>query len=70
MINADIILEEFKKNSTDSEYDRYIKKITFQSRLSNINTFIFSVPNVFILKWVNHKYSDVLVIFLRNPIWY
>ncbi len=60
MINADIILEEFKKNSNSFEYSKCIKKITFQEKLSNENNFIFSVPNIFILKWINHRYTSIL----------
>ena len=59
MIDASEVLKELTQNSKDFEYEKYIKKITFQKDLSKNNHFIFSIPNIFILKWIKHKYSTL-----------
>ena len=66
MINDSIILEEFNQNSKESEIKKYINKMTFQASLSDKNNFIFSVPNIFILKWVKYKYKSFSQKFLNE----
>ncbi len=52
------VLFELKKEITQTEYDRYIKKLVFDAKRSRSNIVYFNAPNMLVAKWVKTKYSD------------
>lgn len=54
------VLFELKKEISQLEYERYIKKLVYDSKHSRSNIVYFSAPNMLIAKWVKTKYSDKL----------
>jgi len=55
------VLFELKKEISETEYERYIKKLIYDSRRSRSNIVYFNAPNMLIAKWVKTKYTDKLV---------
>jgi len=55
------VLFELKKEISEIEYERYIKKLVYDTRRSRSNLVYFSAPNMIIAKWVKTKYAEKLV---------
>jgi len=54
------VLFELKKEISETEYERYIKKLVYDTRRSRSNIVYFSAPNLLIAKWIKSKYSEKL----------
>ncbi|PHS32225.1 MAG: chromosomal replication initiator protein DnaA [Sulfurovum sp.] len=54
------ILFELKKEISELEYERYIKKLVYDTKRSRSNIVFFSAPNMLVAKWVKTKYTDKL----------
>ncbi len=54
------VLYELKKEIPEIEYERYIKKLIYDTKHSRSNIVYFSAPNMLIAKWVKTKYTDKL----------
>ena len=55
------VLFEFKKEISETEYERYIKKLIYDTKRSRSNIVYFNAPNMIIAKWVKTKYTDKLI---------
>ena len=55
------VLYELKKEISETEYERYIKKLIYDTKHSRSNMVYFSAPNMLIAKWVKTKYTDKLI---------
>ena len=55
------VLFELKKEISEVDYDRYIKKLVYDSKNSRSNIVYFSAPNMIVAKWVKTKYADKIV---------
>lgn len=55
------VLYELKKEISETEYERYIKKLIYDTKHSRSNMIYFSAPNMLIAKWVKTKYTDKLI---------
>ncbi|HEY9189357.1 MAG TPA: chromosomal replication initiator protein DnaA [Sulfurovum sp.] len=55
------VLFELKKEITETEYERYIKNLVYDTKRSRSNIVYFNAPNMIIAKWIKSKYSDKLV---------
>ena len=53
-------LFELKKEISETEYERYIKKLVYDVKRSRSNLVYFYAPNMIIAKWVKTKYADKL----------
>ncbi len=54
------VIFELKKEITQTEYDRYIKNLVYDTKNSRSNIACFYAPNLIIAKWVKTKYKDKL----------
>ncbi|RLA63437.1 MAG: chromosomal replication initiator protein DnaA [Epsilonproteobacteria bacterium] len=54
------ILFELKKEITETEYQRYIKNLIYDSKRSRSNMVYFNAPNMIIAKWIQSKYAEKL----------
>ena len=54
------VLEELRKEISPIEYERYIKKLHYDTRQSKSNIAYYSASNMLIAKWVMTKYNDKL----------
>ena len=54
------VLFELKKEISEIEYERYIKKLVYDARRSRSNLVYFSAPNMLVAKWIKTKYTDKL----------
>ncbi len=54
------VLEELRKEISPVEYERYIKKLNYDTRRSKSNIVYYSASNMLIAKWVMTKYNDKL----------
>jgi len=55
------ILYELKKEISQIDYDRYIKKLHYDSTRSRSDMIYFVAPNMIIAKWVKTKYKDKII---------
>jgi len=55
------VLLELKKEISEIEYERYIKKLIYDTKRSRSNIAYFNAPNMLIAKWVKTKYTDKLI---------
>jgi chromosomal replication initiator protein len=55
------VLYELKKEISEIEYERYIKKLIYDTKRSRSNIVYFNAPNMLIAKWVKTKYTDKLI---------
>ncbi len=55
------VLYELKKEISETEYERYIKKLIYDTKRSRSNMVYFSAPNMLIAKWIKTKYTDKLI---------
>jgi chromosomal replication initiator protein len=54
------VILELKKEITQTEYERYIKKLVYDTKRSRSNIIYFYAPNMIIAKWVKTKYQHKL----------
>jgi chromosomal replication initiator protein len=54
------VLFELKKEISETEYERYIKKLVYDTKHSRSNIVYFNAPNMLIAKWIKTKYADKL----------
>jgi chromosomal replication initiator protein len=54
------VLFELKKEISETEYERYIKKLIYDAKRSRSNLVYFSAPNMLVAKWIKTKYTDKL----------
>ena len=54
------ILFELKKEISEIEYERYIKKLVYDAKRSRSNIVYYSAPNMLVAKWVKTKYTEKL----------
>jgi chromosomal replication initiator protein len=52
------VLFELKKEISQTEYDRYIKQLVYDSNASRSNILYFYAPNILLAKWIQTKYSE------------
>jgi chromosomal replication initiator protein len=52
------VLFELKKEIPQTEYERYIKKLVYDTKRSRSNIAYFNAPNMLVAKWIKTKYSD------------
>lgn len=55
------ILFELKKEISQIAYERYIKRLSYDSIHSQANIIYFNAPNIFIAKWVKTHYKEILI---------
>ena len=55
------VLFELKKEISQTEYDRYIKKLVYDAKRSRSNIVYFNAPNLLIAKWIKSKYREKLM---------
>ena len=55
------VLFELKKEISETEYERYIKKLIYDTKRSRSNLVYFSAPNMLIAKWIKTKYREKLI---------
>ena len=55
------VLFELKKEISEIEYERYIKKLVYDARRSRSNLVYFNAPNMIIAKWIKSKYTEKLI---------
>jgi chromosomal replication initiator protein len=55
------VLFELKKEISETEYERYIKKLIYDTKRSRSNIVYFNAPNMLIAKWIKTKYTDKLM---------
>jgi len=54
------VLFELKKEISEIDYERYIKKLVYDAKRSRSNLVYFSAPNMLVAKWIKTKYTDKL----------
>jgi chromosomal replication initiator protein len=54
------VLFELKKEISETEYERYNKKLIYDAKRSRSNLVYFSAPNMLVAKWIKTKYTDKL----------
>jgi chromosomal replication initiator protein len=52
------VLNALKDEILEVEYERYIKKLKYEEKLSKNDRAFFSAPNIFVAKWVKTNYGD------------
>ena len=52
------VLQELKKEITESEYNRYIKQLIYDIKKSTSDLAIFHASNALISNWIQSKYSE------------
>ena len=55
---GDLAIHILKEEINEIEYSKYFKSIRFNEQHSNKDTYIYEVPNIFILKWIQTKYGE------------
>ena len=55
------VIYELKKEISEMEYERYIKKLIYDTKRSRSNIVYFSAPNMLVAKWVKTKYREKLI---------
>lgn len=55
------VLFELKKEISEIEYERYIKKLVYDTKRSRSNIVYFNAPNMIVAKWIKSKYTDKLI---------
>ena len=54
------VLFELKKEISETDYKRYIKKLVYDTKRSRSNLVYFSAPNMLVAKWIKTKYTNKL----------
>ena len=55
------VLFELKKEISEIEYERYIKKLVYDTKHSRSNIVYFSAPNMIVAKWIKSRYADKII---------
>lgn len=55
------VLFELKKEISEIEYERYIKKLVYDTKRSRSNIVYYNAPNMIVAKWIKSKYTDKLI---------
>ena len=55
------VLSELKKEITKLEYDRYIKRLVYDTQNSKSNIVYFHAQNIIIAKWVKSNYKEQII---------
>ncbi len=55
---VDSVIELLKKEISLQEYNRYIKQLSFNEKLSKSDLVVFEAPNILISNWIKSKYSQ------------
>ncbi|HIP12594.1 MAG TPA: chromosomal replication initiator protein DnaA [Arcobacter sp.] len=55
------VLFELKKEISEIDYDRYFKKLVYDTKNSRSNLVYFTAPNMIVAKWVKTKYAEKIV---------
>jgi chromosomal replication initiator protein len=59
-LNHQLVIEELKKSLPTEEFEQNIKQLVFDQDDSSENTKIFRVKNIFLAKWIQTKYSEII----------
>ena len=54
------VLKLLKDEIPQIEYNRYIKQLTYNEKLSNDSTIVFNAPNPLIINWIKNRYKSKL----------
>ena len=54
------ILSVLKNETSKSDYERYLKQLSYKKISSDENIAIFEVPNKYIANWIKSKYSKII----------
>ena len=57
---ADDVLQMLKEEIPQIEYERFIKKLSFDEKSSSADMAVFTAPNLYIANWVKTKYAKKL----------
>ena len=52
------VLQQLKEEITESEYNRYIKQLTYDVKKSTSDLAIFYASNALVSNWIQSKYSE------------
>jgi len=52
------VLFELKKEISETEYTRYIKRLVYDTRRSRSDIVYFNASNIFLAKWIKTNYAD------------
>ena len=52
------ILKNLKEEITESEYNRYIKKLVYDVKKSTADEAIYYAPNALVVNWIKNKYAE------------
>ena len=52
------ILKQLKEEITESEYNRYIKQLTYDPKKSTSDLALFYASNALVSNWIQSKYSE------------
>jgi len=55
------VLFELKKEISETEYERYIKKLVYDTKNSRSNMVYFNASNMIIAKWIKSKYREKII---------
>jgi len=55
---GNIVLKKLKQEISNSEWERYIKNLTYDETASRSNLAQFYAPNMLLAKWIKTKYQD------------
>jgi chromosomal replication initiator protein len=59
-MNGNDIINNLKSEISKIEYERYFKHMKFNNKTSTPSLYMYEVPNIFILKWIQNKYQPIL----------
>ncbi len=51
------VIEKLKKEMTDRSWERYIKPLIYDDKLSTESSVLFYAPNILVSKWIKTKFS-------------
>ncbi|WP_419766387.1 MAG: chromosomal replication initiator protein DnaA [Arcobacter sp.] len=54
------ILSVLKNETSNSDYEKYLKQLSYKKISSDENIAIFEVPNKYIANWIKSKYSKII----------
>jgi len=52
------VLDELKKEISQNDFEKYIKKLIYDEKKSRSDQAYFYAPNIIIAKWVKKKYKS------------
>ncbi|MFA6789488.1 MAG: DnaA/Hda family protein, partial [Arcobacteraceae bacterium] len=54
------ILSVLKQETTATDYDRFLKQLSYKKNFSDENLAVFEVQNKYVASWIKTKYSNVI----------